>query len=418
MLCKKTSLKNFKIIAFTHKNTELKDIGRFHIDANDCSSRLNFLKSSMELKELMYLSTCNRVEFLLNYHTEITPFFLIDFFKSFNPQWTNEEAMWAAKNAFTYEGEEAILHFFNVASSIDSLVVGEREIITQVRNSFELSRELGISGDLIRLVVRKTIEAAKQVYTQTAIATKSVSIVSLANRKLKDLKVKDDARLLIIGAGQTNSSLAKYLKKHKFKNFTIFNRTLSKAEMLAEELKGKAYPLTELENYRGGFDVLITCTGSAGQIVTEELYAKLLGDDKNKKVIIDLAVPNDFDVNISKNFPVHLIEVASLKTIAEENLEKRHQELDACKLIIAENLTEFKLMHKTRMVELAMSDVPKMVRDIKEMALGTVFAKEVSSLDEQAKETLDKILAYVEKKYISVPMKMAKEILLEEKIKK
>ena len=411
-------MKNFKIIAFTHKNTDLKDIGRFHIDANDCETRLNFLKSSLNIKELMYLSTCNRVEFLLNSHFDLTAAFLTDFFQSFNPAWNKEEVSWAANNAFTYEGEDAILHFFNVASSVDSLVVGEREIITQVRNSFEFSRHLGISGDLIRIVVKKTIETAKQVYTQTAIATQSVSIVSLANRKLKDLKVKEDARLLIIGAGQTNSSLAKYLKKHKFKNFTIFNRTLSKAELLAEELKGKAYPLSELENYQGGFDVLITCTGSAGQIVTEELYTKLLGDDTTKKVIIDLAVPNDFDVNISKKFPVHLIEVASLKTIAEENLQKRHQELDACQVIIAENLNEFKIMHKTRLVELAMSDVPKMVRDIREMALGTVFAKEVGSLDEQAKETLDKILAYMEKKYISVPMKMAKEILLDEKIKK
>ena len=411
-------MKNFKIIAFTHKNTDLKDIGRFHIDANDCENRLSFLKCSLNIKELMYLSTCNRVEFLLNSQFDLTLAFLTEFFESFNPSWSKEEVNWAASNAFTYEGEAAILHFFNVASSVDSLVIGEREIITQVRNSFELSRELGLSGDLIRIVVKKTIETAKQVYTQTAIATQSVSIVSLANRKLKDLKVKEDARLLIIGAGQTNSSLAKYLKKHKFKNFTIFNRTLSKAELLAEELKGKAYPLSELENYRGGFDVLITCTGSAGQIVTEELYTKLLGDDTTKKVIIDLAVPNDFDVNISKKFPVHLIEVASLKTIAEENIQKRHKELDACQLIIAENLKEFKIMHKTRLVELAMSDVPKMVRDIKEMALGTVFAKEVGSLDEQAKETLDKILAYMEKKYISVPMKLAKEILLDEKIKK
>jgi glutamyl-tRNA reductase len=407
-------LKTFKIIAFTHKNSDLSEIGRFHIDPNDCERRLAHLKNTLELKELMYLSTCNRVEFLINSQENIDETFLNKFFAAFNPAWNTNEIKEASKKALIFEAEEAVAHFFNVASSLDSLVVGEREIITQVRNSFETSRKLGLSGDLIRIVVRKTIETAKQVYTQTAIAAQPVSIVSLANRKLRDLKVKEDARILIVGAGQTNTSLAKYLKKHRFKNFTVFNRTLEKAVALASELKGSAFALSELASYKNGFDVLITCTGSSDPIITEKVYESLLAGDKNKKVIVDLAVPNDFDKAICDKHTLQLIEIESLKQIAEENLKKRHLELAACNKIIAENLEDFKLMHKTRKVELAMSDVPKMVRDIKEMAIGTVFAKEVSNLDQASKETLDKILAYMEKKYISVPMKMAKEILLKE----
>lgn len=409
------SLNNFKIIAFTHKNTDLKDLGKFHIDQADWSGRLEHLKQALDLKELMYLSTCNRVEFLFWNQTEICQAFLKSFFKNFNLNWEDEELDWAVKHAMVFEGEQALEHFLNVASSIDSLVVGEREIITQVRNSFDISRELGLSGDFIRLLIRKTIETAKQVYTQTAIASKPVSVVSLAYRKLKELNVKLDAKFLIVGAGQANSAMAKYLKKHKFKNFTVFNRTLSNAEKLADELKGEAYPLSSLSEFKKGFDVLITCTGAAELIITKEIYKTLVGDDSGKKIVVDLAIPNDFDTSITNEYPLHLIEVESLKAIAEENLQKRHKELDACRNIIAENIVEFRQMLKTRQVERAMSEVPKKVREIKEMALSTVFAKEIGSLDSQSKEVLDKVLAYMEKKYISMPMKMAKEIFLDDK---
>ena len=408
-------MERFKIIAFTHKTTDINDIGKFHMDESDLKSRLEFLKRSIGAEELLYLSTCNRVEFMLSINETIDTFFLKKFFNAFDTNWTDTEINWSIENSQVFEGEHALRHLFSVASSIDSLVVGEREIITQVRNAYEKCNELGLTGDLIRLAIKRTIEVGKEVYTHTNIARNPVSVVSLAYRKLRALNVKLDARFLIIGSGVTNTNMAQYLKKHKFANFTIFNRTIANAEKLATELNGKAYPLSDLENYSEGFDIIVTCTGAAESVITPAIYKKLVGDDKSKKVVIDLAIPNDLDAEILNNYDVNLIAVNNLQEVAKENLQAREKELEACKTIIDKNIEEFKQIIKARKVELAMSEVPKKVKEIRETAMNEVFAKELSSMDAESKEVLDKILQYMEKKYISVPMKMAKDILTNQK---
>lgn len=403
-----------KIIAFTHKTTDINDIGKFHVDESDTPARLQFLKSEMQIEELLYLSTCNRVEFILSASADITADYLQKFFTAFDPHMSAADQHWSLQNAQVFEGDAALYHLFSVASSIDSLVVGEREIITQVRNAYEKCNMLGLTGDLIRMAIKSTIEVAKEVYTNTNIARNPVSVVSLAYRKLRALNVKCDARFLIIGSGVTNTNMAKYLKKHEFANFTVFNRTLENAQKLAKELNGKAFPLSELENYKGGFDIIVTCTGAAESVITPAIYKSLVGDDKAKKVVIDLAIPNDLDAEILNKYDVNLIAINNLQEVAKENLLAREQEMEACAVIINKNIEGFKQILKTRKVELAMSEVPKKVKEIREMAINEVFAKELSNMDAGSKEVLDKILLYMEKKYISVPMKMAKDILIED----
>jgi glutamyl-tRNA reductase len=374
------------------------------------NERLQALKSSAGLSELMYLSTCNRVEFIFSSPFSVDADFLSRFFTGFDPSISAEDLSWSKQNAQVFEGEAALEHLYSVASSIDSLVVGEREIITQVRNAYEKCNKLGLTGDLIRLAIKSTIEVAKEVYTHTNIARNPVSVVSLAYRKLRELNVKLDARFLIIGSGVTNTNMAKYLKKHKFANFTVFNRTLENASKLAAELNGKAFSLNELENYKEGFDIIVTCTGAAESIITPALYKGLVGNDKSKKIVIDLAIPNDLDPEILNHYDVNLIAVNNLQEVAKENLLAREQEMEACKVIIAKNIESFRQTLKTRKVEVAMSEVPKKVKEIRETAFNEVFAKELDNMDAESKVILEKIVSYMEKKYISVPMKMAKEI--------
>jgi glutamyl-tRNA reductase len=400
-----------KIIAFTHKTTDINDIGKLHLDESQLESRLSSLKSEAGLSELMYLSTCNRVEFIFCSPFSIDADFLKRFLLAFDPSMPAESLAWGTQNALVFEGDSALEHLYSVASSIDSLVVGEREIITQVRSSYEKCNALGLTGDLIRLAVKSTIEVAKEVYTHTNIARNPVSVVSLAYRRLRELNVKMDARFLIIGSGVTNTNMAKYLKKHKFANFTVFNRTIANAEKLAAELNGKAYSLAELENFKEGFDIIVTCTGAAESIITPALYKSLVGADKSKKIVIDLAIPNDLDAEILNHYDVNLIAVNNLQEVAKENLAAREQEMEACRVIINKNIELFRQTLKTRKVEIAMSEVPKAVKQIKEVAMNEVFAKELNSMDAESKEVLEKILNYMEKKYISVPMKMAKDIL-------
>lgn len=404
-------MQSIHIIALTHRTTDVKEIGRYHLSDERRGDVLRRVKSECRLDELMYLSTCNRVEFLLVTDAVVDKEFVSRFFRSFS---SDPETVAHAMNGHeVFSNENALNHIFSVASSLDSLVVGEREIITQVRGAYEESRGLGITGDTLRLLVKKTIETAKTVYTHTDIARNPVSVVSLAYRKLRALNVPLNARFIFVGAGITNTAMARYLKKHGYSDFAVFNRTLANAELLAAELGGTAFPLYTLDQYRAGFDVIVTCTGAEETIITPVIYRALTNGDQSRKVVIDLAVPNDLDPEVLEQWDVNLIAVNNLQDVAKENLKEREGQLEACNRIIADRITEFRNEHRQRQVELAMSAVPQKVKEIRE-TVNDVFAKEIGQMDDASKAALEKILGYVEKKYISVPMKMAREILEEE----
>ena len=402
------------VIAFTHKTIGIDDIGKYHLGDGVREERLNSVKNGCGISELMYLSTCNRVEFVLVRDEQPGEDFLNLFFKHFLATENPSDITEALSICSVYSGEAALEHIFSVAASLDSLVVGEREIITQVRNAFEESAALGLTGDVIRLVIKKTIETAKAVYTETEIARNPVSVVSLAYRKLRALNVPLNARILVIGSGVTNTAMTRYLRKHGYKSFSIFNRTVANAEKLAAETGGTAYPLTALENYTGGFDVIVTCTGADDAVITPAIYRQLTQGDRSRKVVIDLAVPNDLDPEILNAWDVNLIAVNNLQEVAQENLREREKELDRCTAIITAATEAFRTELKTRRIELAMSHVPNKVKEIRDTAVNTVFAREIEQLDPASRELLDRVLGYVEKKYISVPMKMAREILTAE----
>lgn len=405
-------LNNFHSIAFTHHNVEITEVGNLHIQEENQAERLGNLKWQLQLEELMFLSTCNRVEFLFCTTALITDDFLNRFFYLLYPSFSPEKIQVYVSSSSIYSGIAAVEHVLAVASSIDSMVIGEREIITQVRTAFDQSKKNKLTGDFIRLLMRHTIETAKRVYTETSIATKPVSVVSLAYHKLRDMNIPLDARILIVGAGVTNVNMSRFLRKHGFKKFVVFNRTLSKAEQLASDLNGTAYPLSELTQYTEGFDVIIACTGADTHIITPEMYDALLQGDTGRKVVIDIALPQDLHPEIEKKHPVTHISVDALQKISNENLQERSKEVQHVEEIIAEALVDFKHIQRERTVELAMREVPKKVKEIKATAVNEVFKNELNELDERAKEVLEKIIGYMEKKYMSMPMLMAKEILL------
>lgn len=403
-------MQNIHVVALTHRSFSLSEIGQFHLDESRRELVLQELKSACGLDELMYLSTCNRVEFIFTTGAKVDFAFVSSFLQKFNGQ----PAETSAAVCEFYSGEEALRHVLHVASSLDSLVVGEREIITQVRNAYEQCHRYGITGDMLRILVRKAIETAKAVYTETNIARNPVSVVSLAYRKLRSLNVPLNARFIVVGSGVTNTAMTRYLRKHGYSRFAVFNRTLEHAETLAAELDGLAFPLSQLQHYKDGFDVIVTCTGAEHAVISPELYHSLIGDDQSRKIVIDLAVPNDLDPAVMEQWDVNLIAVNNLQEVAKENLQEREKELVACTAIIENKILGFRQEVRERQVEIAMSAVPQKVKEIRDTAVNAVFAKEIGTLDEVSREILDRVLNYVEKKYISVPMKMAREILTEE----
>lgn len=411
------ALKDLKVIAFTHKHVDLKDLGNLVICNEELESRLMYVKNNFDISEIFYVGTCNRVEFVFHSPQSLSPDFIKSFLEKLNFCVPNERLACFLSQVTVYEDMDALKHLFRMSCSLESLVVGEKEILAQVRRAYERCKKSGMTGDFLRMVMDRLVKTAKEVYTQTHISRNPISVVSLAYRKLRDLKFAANPRILIIGAGETNCNLSKYLQKHKFSNFSVFNRTIDKAEALAKELNGTAYPLSHLASYKDGFDIMITCTGATEDIVTPELYASLLNGESDKKIVVDLAIPNDVSADVLDQFPVHYIEVSGLQAIANKNLQDRYSELVDAEYIIDVNIQEFLPLLKQREVEVAMRRVPEKVKEIKSFAINTVFASELNALDANSREVLEKVINYMEKKYISVPMIMAKEILVNESTK-
>ena len=405
-------MKYLKVIAFTHKQIDLKDLGKFVICNESLESSLESVRRKFDIPEIFYIGTCNRVEFVFTADQNLSNEFVREFIQALNLPVSDEQVQAFADQVSIYEDIEALNHLLRISCSLESLVVGEKEILAQVRKAYDTCRLAGFTGDYLRLVMNRVVKTSKEVYTNTAIARKPISVVSLAYRKLRELNMCTNSRILIIGAGETNKNISKYLKKHKYSNFTIFNRTLENAQVLADELGGKAYSLDALNTFKNGFDVIITCTSATEPILTNEIYNSLLNADTSRKVIVDLAVPNDTSPEVLDNNPVTFIEVHSLQEIANSNLQERYEELIFAERIIEDNILEFKPVLKQRRVEIAMRDVPVKIKEIRSAAVNRIFADEIEGMDSNSREVLERVMNYMEKKYISLPMVMAKDILI------
>ncbi len=403
------TVNQYKVLTVTHKQVPVEQLRNYNINSDDKSEELAFklrnLKQEMALDELMYLNTCNRVTYFFTTSAQITSNFTTNFFKTINPEF---EACNTMHSSF-YEGPQALEHLCEVSASLDSMVVGEREIIRQLRVAYEDSNEMHLTGDDIRLAMKLLIPAAKKIYSETKIAEKQVSIVSLAAHKLKAFNLPKSAKFILIGAGDTIANMSDYLLDMEFSNFAVFNRTLINAEKLAESIKGKAYPLSELKNYTAGFDVIITSTSSQKQEISESIYKSLIGDDKSRKIIIDLAIPFDTDEAVINNFAVDYIQIDHLRSIAQKNLASRKAEVIKAKHLVHAFVKEFQAAYVDRMVEKAHSIIPLKLNEIRKKATEEVYAKEMATLDENSKEVVEKLLDYMEKKYLALTMASSKE---------
>ena len=407
-------MNSIQIIAFTHKNFEFDEIGLFHLNDIDRCTKLKELKDKLNFDEIMYLSTCNRVEFIISNNQIFDKAILKKFIRIINKDFTNHQIDDFSSRLENFINQSAVHHLFSVASSLDSLVVGEREIITQVRKAYENCKQYGLCGDVLRVFIQKTIQTAKKIYTESDIAKKPVSVVSLSYLELQKHLLHSSKNILVIGAGKTISSMLKFVSKGFTHNYTIYNRSIANAKKLSNNLnlEAKIKELANLGNEKEDFDLIITCTGAKKHVVSKEIYAAIVGNDKRKKIVVDLAIPNDFSDEIKNDYPVELITVKDLKIIAAKNLKFRQKEINICLEIIDEQIEDYNLAEKERQLERALSDVPKSIKDIKQKAYDEVFAKELEKMDDNSREVLDNFIQYMEKKYISVPMVLAKDILL------
>ena len=404
-------MNQYKVLTVTHKHVPVEQLRHYIINSDksspDFAEKLRFIKQNMQLDELMYLNTCNRVTYFFTTKQSVDTGFTANFFKTVNPEFEACNAV----NSNIFEGPQAIEHLCEVSASLDSMVVGEREIIRQLRVAYEDSNELELTGDDIRLAMKLLIPAAKKIYSETKIAEKPISVVSLAAQKLRQFDIPEHARFILIGAGETIENMTAYLTDMGFHDFTIFNRTLAKAEKLAAQIGGKAFALNQLSSYTNGFDVIITSTGSAKQELSESIYAALLNGDTNRKLIIDLAIPADTEASIINNYAVDYVQIDHLRSIAQKNISYRKAEVIKAKHLVHEFVKEFQAAYVERMVEKAHSIIPLKLNEIRKKAVEEVYHKEVATLDDNAKEVMHKLLDYMEKKYLALTMASSKDAM-------
>lgn len=415
-------MQRYKVVTITHKTAKVNRLKDYLLTDSDVSdypvSRLSELKESFSMNELLYLNTCNRVSFFFTHDKKIDNKFLRDLFMFINPHFNKELINLHLSKTLVFEGEDAVKHFMGVAASLDSMVIGEHEILGQIKAAYLNAKKYNLCGDDIRLAYQQAIVFAKKIHCDTRIGEKPISVVSLAFRSLLEKHLTRDANILMIGAGQTNQLMANLLVKFGISNITVFNRTLSKAEDLASRfLKGKAYVLDKLDHYQGGLDVIITCTGANYPVLTKDILEKIYPAGNNKLVILDLAVPQDVDQEIIDSGIAEYIDVASLEKKAAENLQFRKGELYKAEAMLEEFLHAFSELHKERRLELALGEIPEEVKKIRDAAMQTVFRKDIQSLDPASREVLEKVMHYMEEKYIALPFKATKKSLLDKKFR-
>lgn len=407
-------MKDLRVIAIAHQDFPLEVIGRFHLAGTKKTSALNAIRKLLPGGEVMYLATCNRVEIVFTASHFVCPGLCAQILRLISPTSTEDEILHVSENARRFSGEDACLHVLRLTSSLESVIVGEREIITQFRKAYEESHEAGITGDVLRILTRQAIETAKEIFTHTHLSRKPVSVASIAWSAFKEEGFSRDIPILMVGAGQIVSNYLKFLIENGYNNITIANRTLSNAEILASKYDGVApLSLDSLSNCGKKFQVIVACTSAPGYVVTSELFDTLRSESNRNNMTIDLALPANIDPEIKHLNNVTVVTLETIQQIAENNIEFRKLAIEECEPIIQAGLENLENTWMQREIEIAMKSIPGSIKEIRDNAVNSVFARDLDEVDPKSRELIERILNYMEKKYISIPMKMAREVLLE-----
>ena len=289
--------------------------------------------------EALLLTTCNRVEVYGVSHKRIS---------------TDEIARCLTKNPirdphyyappfYRYEAEKCVQHLFRVASGLDSMVVGESEILGQAKKAYELARKSGAAGPYLHRLFQRAFRVAKQVRTHTDIARGAVSVgsvaVDLAQRIFGRLS---DCKVLVLGAGEMSERTARALISRGVTDLRVTNRSMDRACELARAVGGRSIPFETWETQCREIDILITSTTSETPLLTTEKLAPLLRDRLDHPLfIIDIAVPRDVDPSVNEMEGVYLYDIDAIRSVAEQSLELRRQQVVAAEAIIAEHVTDF-----------------------------------------------------------------------------
>ena len=328
------------IIGLNHKTADVEIRERLAFNGQKLEEGVFGLKNIPEVMEVAVLSTCNRVEiYACVGNTAVAS----ENIKNFLARFHDMKRADFEKSLYLHSGADAVRHLLRVASSLDSMVVGEPQILGQIKDTFDFALSKKTTGVLLNKLMKKAISTAKRVRTETKIAENAVSIsfaaVELAKKIFTNLAGK---AFMLLGAGEMAELAARHLLNNEVKDVMVVNRTYETGCKLAKEFNGKAVRFEEFLHELVHADIIICSTGAPSYVLHKEQMQKVMKERKYRPVfIIDISVPRNIDPEINKLENVYLYDVDDLQEVVDTNIHGRKVEAEKAETIVAEEVEKF-----------------------------------------------------------------------------
>ena len=383
------------LIGLSFKNASINIREKVSFSQNEIENVLFKLKCYDEIKEIVILSTCNRTEFyIITDELEKTRNFLITFIeKEKNINFNSIQ-----DSFYTYYNKFAAEHLYRVVSGIESLVLGEGEILRQVKDSFNKSFELGMTGKIFNALFKFAIETGKKIRTETSIAHKKISTGSVVAKIATDnFEILSDKTALLIGAGKISKITAKNLKEKGIGKIIIVNRSFEKADILAKELDCIAMNYENMNNIINEAHIIIVCTGAPEYLLSRDNYYS------NKPVLlIDLSMPRNIEPELSLTHNINLYDLDSLEKIFILNKEQQTEVVKEIELILAEEMLKFVEWYNRIDFYPVISFLSSLFEELSSSKVENIIKK--FNLDDNDKKFIDIVTKAIIQKIIHYPV--------------
>ncbi len=386
----------FTVTGLSHKTAPVELRERLAFDAEVLPGALRSLTARPGLLEAMILSTCNRVEVSLASEENSDPELAVDeFFSS-----TNVDPVQFRPYVYHYIGADAIRHLFRVASSLDSMVVGEPQILGQFKAAYALAREHGAASGFLETVMTRAFSVAKRVRTETEIGSSAVSVsfaaVELAREIFGSLK---DRAIMIIGAGKMSEAAARHLARNGVTRILVTNRTEERALEMARLFNGTVVPYTDYLASLPEVDIVITSSGAPHYVLTREQVKRALDKRRNRPVfLIDIGVPRNIEPAVNQLENAFLYDIDDLRGVVERNVENRKQVALEAERIVEEEAARMMERLKIREVAPTILNLQEQLETVRagEIArargrLGTLTKEQEEAIEQITRGIINKI---------------------------
>ncbi|HKX32897.1 MAG TPA: glutamyl-tRNA reductase [Blastocatellia bacterium] len=334
---------NIVLVGASHKTAPVEVRERLAFPQTDIHDALHQLVDRELISEGLILSTCNRVEVIAATPKQTEAETAISHLYDFLHRYHRCEAALIDKHCYHHSDADAIKHVFRVASSLDSMVLGEPQITGQIKEAFQRAQEANSVGHLLTRLMNRAFATAKRVRNETGIGSSAVSIsfvaVELARKVFENLP---GTTVMLLGAGEMAELAARHLLNYGASQILIANRTYENAERLARELKGQPVHFDEIGNRLPEADIVICSTGASHYLISPEQVRRALGTRRNRPMMfIDISVPRNIDPAISNFDNAFVFDVDDLESIAEANRSERNREAQRAEMIIEKEVERF-----------------------------------------------------------------------------